>query len=56
MTKQEFKEIRQALKLRGFELAKKIGRTINETFEYESGKRRIPDDVAKYLRMINPKK
>jgi len=56
MTKEEFKEIRQALKLKGFELAKKIGRTTEETFSFENGTKPIPENVAKYLTLINPKK
>lgn len=55
MNKEEFKAIRQALKLKGFELAQRIGRSVGETFDYETGKKPIPDDVAKYLRAINPK-
>lgn len=56
MTKDEFKAIRQALKLKGFEMAKRIGKTTAEAFDYETGKKSIPDDVAQYLILINPKK
>jgi DNA-binding transcriptional regulator YiaG len=56
MTKEEFKEIRQALKLRGHELAKKLGKPISEVYAYETGIKNIPDDIEKYLRIINPKK
>lgn len=55
MNKDEFKAIRQALKLKGFELAKRIGRSTEETFDYEIGKKSIPDTVAKYLEAIDPR-
>jgi len=55
MTKEEFKAIRQALKLKGFELAARIGRTTGETLQYETGSKSIPDDVVKYLRAIDPR-
>ncbi len=55
MNAAEFKAIRQALKLKGFEIAKRIGKTTGEAFDYETGKKSIPDDVAKYLRAIDPR-
>lgn len=55
MNKDEFKEIRQALKLRGEALAKKLGRPVAEIYSYETGAKSIPDNVAKYLRAIKPK-
>jgi DNA-binding transcriptional regulator YiaG len=55
MNAEEFKKIRQALKLKGFEIAKRIGKSTQEAFEFETGKRSIPDDVAKYLRAIDPR-
>jgi len=55
VNKDEFKAIRQALKLKGFEIAKRIGKSTQEAFEFETGKKSIPDNVAKYLRAISPK-
>jgi transcriptional regulator with XRE-family HTH domain len=56
MTAEEFKQIRQALKLRGHEIAKKLGVSINEAWEYEKGKKTIPDKIEKYLRSIDPRR
>lgn len=56
MTSKEFREIRQAMKLRGFEIAKRIGVTTEEAFEFESGKKSIPDHVSKYLEAFKPAK
>lgn len=50
MTKEEFKKFRQQFKLNGEGMARRIGKTITETHEYESGKRSIPEEVEKYLR------
>lgn len=49
MTKQEFKEIRQLLKLNGEALAKRLGRSKAEVLAYENGEKRIPENVEKYL-------
>jgi len=56
MTKEEFKKIRQALKLRGEELAKKLGKSVSEVYAYETGTKSIPNNIAEYLESINPKK
>jgi DNA-binding transcriptional regulator YiaG len=49
MTKQEFKEIRQLMKLRGVEIAKRLGKITLEVLAYETGTASIPKDVAKYM-------
>jgi DNA-binding transcriptional regulator YiaG len=36
MNAEEFKKIRQALKLKGFEIAKRIGKSTQEAFEFEN--------------------
>ncbi len=55
MNAEEFKKIRQEFKWRGAEMAKKIGKSIAETYEYEAGKKEIPKDIARYLRSISTK-
>lgn len=55
MTKQEFKEIREILKLDAQGLAKRLGRSITEILAYESGTKLIPNDVEDYLMGFSPK-
>jgi DNA-binding transcriptional regulator YiaG len=56
MTKQEFKEIRQVLKLNGEALAKRLGISKAEVLAYETGEKIIPDNVEKYLQAFSPKR
>ena len=55
MTKEEFKKIRQSLKLNGGDLAKRLGQPKMEVLAYEMGTKSIPDHIAKYLRAISSK-
>lgn len=55
MTAAEFKAIRQALKLSGKELAFRIRKSVEETFEYETGKKSIPETISKYLMAVDPR-
>ena len=55
MTKDEFKKIRQSMKLRGAELATRIGKSVSDVLAYETGTKSVPDDVAKYLSAFAPK-
>tara|TARA_R110000772_G_scaffold268373_1_gene395181 strand:- start:1490 stop:1675 length:186 start_codon:yes stop_codon:yes gene_type:complete len=56
MTKEEFKQIRQNLGLRGHELAKKLGESTANILGYETGAKTVPERIEKYLNNINNSK
>ena len=52
MTKEEFKKIRQSLKLNGHGMAQKLRLPITEIACYETGQKSIPSKIEQYLLSI----